>query len=79
MATRKDYRQCFGTPAGRRVLEEMLTQSGFFDVDLSTPGEIAVENFMKKALGNMGMLEDDVVDSFVNKLFEIPVKDRDNG
>lgn len=77
------YRQCFNTDAGKRVLANMLIDSGFFDTDRFSPEDIAVQNFMKKIILKLGFIkfkevEKDVfkilgVDSFVDKLFELPV------
>ncbi len=49
-----DYRVCFSTDAGKRVLADMLSEAGFF-TQLVTPEQQAVENFMKCVLNNMGV------------------------
>jgi hypothetical protein len=67
-------RECFSTAAGRKVLGQLLIDAGYFDTDLKTPEELAVENYAKKILTNMGLNTKDTVDSFVNHLIEIPVK-----
>lgn len=67
------YRACFSTPAGQFVLGHILIEAGFFDDDLSFPEEVAVENFAKKILKNLGVYELENVDCFVNGLFRIPV------
>ena len=36
------YRTCFSTDAGKRVLTDLLIQSGYFDTNLTTEGEKAV-------------------------------------
>ena len=41
-----DYRTCFNTDAGRRVLANLLTEAKFFDIT-TTSEQQAVENFMK--------------------------------
>ncbi len=69
------YRTCFGTDAGKRVLGDILMDAGYFDTDLTTEGEIAVQNFVKrivKKLGVCGGPQD--VGSYVQKLFELPSK-----
>jgi hypothetical protein len=71
------YRTCFNTDAGKRVLGHLLLEAGYFDVDLKTPEEQAVLNYAKKILKNIGlfsMKENGIVgiDSFTNKLFELP-------
>ncbi len=49
-----DYRVCFSTDAGKRVLADMLSEAGFF-TQLITPEQQAVENFMKCVLSSAGM------------------------
>ncbi len=76
------HRQCFSTDAGKRVLCFLLMDGGYFDTTLQTEGEIAVQNFVKKIVMNLGILtakkrSDDVVeiigvDSYVNGLFNLP-------
>lgn len=71
------YRTCFSTDAGKRVLGHLLLEAGYFDVDLKTPEEIAVLNYAKKILKNIGLFSKEGnkvvgIDSFVNKLFELP-------
>jgi len=65
------YRQCFISDAGKKVLGHMLMQAGHFDQDLSTPGEIAVNNFMNMVLDNIGAYSVEHVDGYVQKLFEL--------
>lgn len=48
-----DYKTCFDSDCGRRVLANMMTESKFFDV-CHTPEEQAVQNFMKILLGKTG-------------------------
>ncbi len=71
------YRACFGTDAGKRVLEHLLTDAGYFDTDLFSEGDIAVQNFAKKIIKNLGVFrivnkKVTGVDAYVNKLFELP-------
>ncbi len=77
------YRTCFSTDAGRRTLGDILSEAGFFDTDLKTSEEMAVENFTKKILRKIGLcgeepksswLSKENFDSFVQKLFELPNK-----
>ena len=68
------YRTCFGTDAGRRVLGDILINGGYFDNDLTTTEEIAVQNFVKTIVKKLGISGPDSVDSYVNKLFELPNK-----
>ncbi|MBW2345564.1 MAG: hypothetical protein JRF53_16495 [Deltaproteobacteria bacterium] len=69
-----DYRMCFSTDAGKRVLGHILADSGYFDTDLSTDGEIAVQNFVKNILKNLGVYNVSTINSYVNNLFKIPVE-----
>jgi len=69
--TQMDYRNCFSTDVGRRVLGHMLLEAGFFDTDLKTPEEIAVENYVKNILKIMGVYDDpakigQIVNGFIN-------------
>ena len=66
------YRQCFMTDPGRFVLGDLLKHSGFFDPDIASPEEVAVQNFMKIILKNMKIVDkEDKIPEFVNKLFEL--------
>ncbi len=77
MARKKDnhvmaHRVCFSTESGREVLSYLLTEAGMFDDDLKTSEEIAVENFAKKILKNLGILDTpEKIQEYVNKLFEL--------
>ena len=69
--TQMDYRNCFSTDVGRRVLGHMLLDAGFFDADLKTSEEIAVENYVKNILKIMGVYDDpakigQIVNGFIN-------------
>ncbi len=71
------YRTCFSTDSGKRVLGHLLVNAGYFDTDLKTPEELAVLNYVKKILLNIGLFSIKNrkvigIDSFVNKLFEVP-------
>ncbi len=68
------YRTCFGTDAGKRTFGDILINGGYFDDDLKTEGEIAVQNFVKKMVKKLGIDGPEIVDSYVNKLFELPNK-----
>jgi hypothetical protein len=67
----KQYRQCFGTDSGKKVLGHMLIQAGHFDADLAGEGEIAIHNFMNMILNNAGIYSVENVDGYVQKLFEL--------
>ena len=66
------YRQCFGTNAGRKVLANLLHHAGYFDIDMKTVEELAVLNFVKVIIKNLGITNtEESFDEFVNKLFEM--------
>jgi len=68
-----DHRACFSTDAGKRVLAYLLLEAGYWDVDIKTPEEIAVLNFAKKIIRNLGICNHPRdMDSFVQKLLELP-------
>lgn len=74
---RIDYRTCFSTGSGKTVLTDILMEAGYFDTDLKTAEEIAVENFAKKIIHKLGVY--DVKDlsqqlRFVDKMFSLPVE-----
>ena len=71
-ATVIDYRTCFSTDAGMRVLADLLKHSGYFDADIKSEGEIAVQNFIKTVLKNLGIYQEKGKYSYVQKLFELP-------
>lgn len=54
ISTVTDYKTCFSTEAGQRVLANMMTEAKFFDLT-TTPEEQAVENFMKIILSKTGV------------------------
>lgn len=66
------YRACFSTDAGKAVLADLLRHSGYFDTDLTNAGEIAVQNFVKKILMNMGIVTSpDNIPEFVNSILNL--------
>lgn len=72
-----EYRTCFSTGSGKVVLTDLLMEAGYFDADLKTTEEIAVENFVKKIIHKLGIY--DVKDlsqqlRFVDKMFSLPVE-----
>jgi len=68
------YRQTFITDSGRRVLAHLLVEAGFFDCDMKTTEELAVLNYAKKIIKNMGICQTpDSVSEYVNKLMEISI------
>ena len=67
-----DYRTCFGTGIGKNVLTDILLEAGFFDADLKTAEEIAVENFVKKILFKAGIYNSDDV-SQQNRLVSLMI------
>ena len=72
--TQANFRLCFMSEPGQRVLGLLLIQAGYFDTDLKTLEQLAVLNFVKEhILKNCGLLKLENIDSYVRKLFEIPV------
>ena len=67
------YRQCFMSDAGKRVLAHLLTEAGYFDTNLSTLEELAVLNFVKKIIKNIGINTPEQATEFVQKLFDISI------
>jgi len=66
------YRACFSTEAGRLVLGHLLAEAGYFDCDLKTEGEVAVQNFAKKILKRIGATDSpEKIQTYVNKLLEM--------
>jgi hypothetical protein len=66
------YRACFMTDAGKYVLADLLRHCGYFDTDLKTTEEIAVQNFVKKILMNMGIVTTpDKIPEFVNAILSL--------
>ena len=64
--TEMDYRTCFSSDVGRRVLGHLLAEAGYFDDDLQTPEEIAVENYAKGILRRMGILDISNIQQVIN-------------
>ncbi len=70
------WRTCFNTDAGKRVLGQILIDGGYFDTDLKTEGEIAVQNFVKGIVKNLGIFNDPKdVSGYIQKLMELPNKE----
>ena len=54
------------------MLGHLLLEAGFFDADMKSPEDIAVENFMKKILKQMGVYDHpNKMKQFINGLMEI--------
>ena len=76
-ATQSIFRGCFDTELGKQALGRILIDAGYFDTDLKTTEELAVLNFAKGILKNCGLGDEKYpsqVGSYVQKLFEIPVR-----
>ncbi len=65
-----DYRRCFSSDAGQRVLGNILVESHFFEYT-TTPEEQAVENFVKTILTKAGLYSVDNVDGYIRGLFNL--------
>ncbi|KKL45971.1 hypothetical protein LCGC14_2350330 [marine sediment metagenome] len=79
--TQPYFRKCFNTEAGQRVLVNILQEAGYFDTNRNTIEDLAILNFVKlNILRKIGLLKPNNVDSYVRKLFEIPViQEQKNG
>ena len=66
------YRQCFSTDSGKRVLAHLLREAGYFDTDMKTTEELAVLNYAKKIIKNLGICTTvESTEEFTQKLFEM--------
>lgn len=69
------YRNCFGTGSGKIVLKNILLEAKLFD-QITTPEEMAVENFAKTILHKMGEYGDvRRNETIIDRLFNIPRKE----
>ena len=74
-----NYHLTFNTDSGRRVLAHILAESGYFDTELKTVEELAVLNFVKKIIKNLGVgITPEQTTEFVNKLFEISINRKES-
>ncbi len=78
-STVSDYKICFSSDVGQRVLANMMTEAKFFDV-INTPEEQAVENFIKIVLSKCGVYpaegksSKERIDTFVMKLMSMKME-----
>ena len=69
-----DLRNCFSTDVGKRVLGHLLLEAGFFDSDIKTTEDAAIENFMKGILKKMGVYDHpDKMTQVVNGLVNVSI------
>ncbi len=67
-----DFRTCFGTDAGRRVLALILAEVGVFDDDLKTPEDMGKRNFGSWILRQMGICKTpESIMELTNKFMEM--------
>lgn len=71
--TTVDYRRCFSTTVGQRVLGNMLIEARFFEYT-TTPEEQAVENFMKTVLTKCGGYCVENIDEYVRMLIAMKME-----
>ena len=71
------YRQCFNTQAGKRVFGHMLADLGFFDTDLGVE-DLPRINYAHQLVKYLGIVDAKNIHLYVDKLFELPVKDVNN-
>lgn len=69
---RDDYRRVFSSRDGQRVLMYMLKDLGWFDQIKDERG-MALQNYARHLLEQMGMLHEYSAGELVKKLFELPV------
>ena len=68
-----DYRRCFSSDVGQRVLGNMLIEAKFFEYT-DTPEEQAVENFMKTVLTKCGGFCVGNIDEYVRNLMAMKME-----
>ena len=68
-----DYRRCFSTDAGQRVLGNMLVEAKFFEYT-ETPEEQAVENFVKTILTKCGAYNVQNIDEYIRNLMQMKME-----
>lgn len=73
--TTRIYRACFSTAEGRRVFGHILIDLGWFD-EAETPEQVALRNYAKRLLDNLGLNQLDNVEYFVNKIIEMPITEK---
>ena len=71
--TSADFRTCFSSDVGKRVLANMLIEARFFEYT-KTPEEQAVENFMKTVLTKCGSYNVENVDEYVTNLMSMKME-----
>jgi hypothetical protein len=84
MDIQADYRVCFSTASGRKVLEDLIVRSGLLNPTQQT---VECANFVKEILNRCGLFEHiaqeggiqahESVGALVNKLFELPYRKED--
>ena len=70
----KYYQNTFTTKSGRKVLAHMLAELKFFST-VQTEEEIALQNYAKNLLSNLGILTADNVSRLTEALLTVPPKD----
>lgn len=68
-----DYKTCFSTDAGRRVLGNILVEAKFFEYT-TTPEEQAVENFVKTILSKCGVYYIGNIDEYIRNLMNMKME-----
>lgn len=71
-----DYRRVFSTPEGRRVLGHMLVELHFFDEIIDNPEEIALSNYARRLLRNLGIWKGLNVPGIIDAFFELKEKEQ---
>ena len=72
----RQYRSLFSSPMGKEVLKNMLYHLNYFKSNISTPEQIARNNYAKELLENIGAFDGEAfANSIVNAITagDIPV------
>lgn len=72
-------REVFDTPEGRQVFTWILKDLGTFDmIPENEPGAAAKRNYGIRLMDLTGLLSENTIYQTVDKLFEVPVEERDD-
>lgn len=70
---RTEYRNTFTTKAGKKVLAHMLAELRFFSTAM-TEEEVALQNYAKNLLLNLGILDASNVQRITDALLTVPAR-----
>jgi hypothetical protein len=75
IATRLGFRSVYQTPAGQKVLAHDILQAGLF-AELKNDEDVMRHNVLIQRLDDMGVLDEEMVPSFVKWLLNQPANYR---